>query len=970
MKKIAQVLSIIIVITMLLGTLPVSADFADVSMSSPYYLPVNVLNAFGIINGYDDGINFGPENDVTRAEFSAMLMRALASGGIGSPDPAGTPFTDLGGATWAISDIRTAYDLKIVNGTSETTFSPLDNVTYEQALKMIVCALNYGAQADDAKASAETIQGIALPWYYGYMQVANSLKLTDGISVVLGVGAKRWEIAQMIYNALEVEMLDKVTMADGSVMYTKSEKTLLESKLGYIKSRGEIYADGTNTIAPDGKTARDGYALIRDVVDNTVYTFAKGKVSLSGLLGKSADYYYKKDNLGNKTLVAVLSTSEGTDSIVISADNIVNVTGSKASGFTVKYYETATSLRPKTATIEPNATFSFNGKVEQDPALPSATDLQIENGTIELIQAGSGITKVNVEMYETYVVRSVNTNSKSIIDVNRTSADDNVLTIDDTDSTKSITIKNLSGSAMTLSNIMPNHVLSVRRGSGNAGRETIDITVSNKNASGTLKELDISGRRMNIGGTDYKISTYLVKYGRSVLNALTIGDNYKCYLDKDGSVAYLTKTESTSMYYGYLADAIPEATNSVGFELISSKSSTVGSVYYLSASKVKIDGTVYSSKDDILEALERGVNVYDEGGNKVTNLDGHASLYSQFIRYTVNSAGEISAIETAYVGENEDPTDETLMQSYSVTRKTGNIMTYKSSNYDFIGNPSTEKFRVSSTTQVFVIPEDRSDYDLYGRKNISYFKDGRNYVIEAYGVTGTLHVASAVVVYEEQGAMEEIDSTTPLFIIKSVRQGLNPDDDEEECDIVTGYQISTSGTVTEKTYYTDELGLIYDNYRSGDVIVFTTNSKGQISRGAGGLRTLDIKFSPRDFEGGDWGEGATYVDNVKYSHVYAGLMLGSAIDSTTQMFDLALVDDALDCLTAEAKSFTTTANTTFFTYDDGEDVKDADRVVNQGTNFDLAYANAFDPENPELSAPSKVFVYKYADRVRMVYVIK
>ena len=291
MRKIKSILSVIVVMAIVLGTMAVSADFSDVSSDKAYYQPVGILNAFGIITGYEDG-TFGPEKDVTRAEFSAMLMRALASGGIGSADPSGMPFTDLGGATWAISDIRTAYDLKIVNGTSETTFAPLDNVTYEQALKMIVCALNYGAEAEQTQASVSD-----QPWYYGYMQVAYSLKLTNGITVSYGTPAKRWEIAQMIYNALEVEMLEKVEIS-GGVMYQKSEQTLLKDKLGYTKSRGEIYADGTNTISPDGKAARDGYALISDTSDGKVYTIAKGKVSLTGLLGKQGDYYYKTDEVG------------------------------------------------------------------------------------------------------------------------------------------------------------------------------------------------------------------------------------------------------------------------------------------------------------------------------------------------------------------------------------------------------------------------------------------------------------------------------------------------------------------------------------------------------------------------------------------------------------------------------------------------------------------------------------------------
>ena len=126
MKKTLRLLSVLLVMAMMVSSVAFAATFSDVSSDKNYYESVSVLSALGIINGYSDG-TFGPEKNVTRAEFSAMLMRALASGGVGDPDPAGMPFVDLGGATWAVSDIRTAYDLGIINGMSETTFEPNSN---------------------------------------------------------------------------------------------------------------------------------------------------------------------------------------------------------------------------------------------------------------------------------------------------------------------------------------------------------------------------------------------------------------------------------------------------------------------------------------------------------------------------------------------------------------------------------------------------------------------------------------------------------------------------------------------------------------------------------------------------------------------------------------------------------------------------------------------------------------------------
>ena len=114
MKKLSKLLAALVALTMLFGmvSIPNAAAFSDVNSENQYYDAITILSAFGIINGYEDG-TFGPDKDVTRAEFATMLMRAMASAGIGSTDAAGTPFTDISGH-WGISDIRTAYDLGII----------------------------------------------------------------------------------------------------------------------------------------------------------------------------------------------------------------------------------------------------------------------------------------------------------------------------------------------------------------------------------------------------------------------------------------------------------------------------------------------------------------------------------------------------------------------------------------------------------------------------------------------------------------------------------------------------------------------------------------------------------------------------------------------------------------------------------------------------------------------------------------
>jgi len=944
MKKLSKILAALVVFTMLCGMVTIghAAQFSDVSSENKYHDSITILSAFGIINGYEDG-TFGPDKDVTRAEFATMLMRAMASAGIGSTDAAGTPFTDISGH-WGISDIRTAYDLGIINGMTPTTFEPNSNVTYEQALKMIVCALNYGGQADSIQATAPN-----QPWYYGYLQTARTLGLTDNVAVLTGQPAKRAQIAQMIYNALDVNMLEKVEIIGSpEPMYMESNQNWLKDKLKITKCRGELIADESNTMDEAGGIARPGYAMFTDDINGGNVTIFKNGISLNGLLGKQVEYYYKTDIDGSKRLVLAYSKSGSNNSTVVDAINLYKITGSYNDGFSVKYYENETSNKTRELKVAAKPVISFNGEVRTD-ITPS--DLNIESGTLEFISNGGDYNKINVESYETYVVKSVNKTDKYIVDMYRPSGS-NTLYIDDEDASFVINMKNASGSTVTISNVSQYNVLTVKRGKGTANRTTLDITVSNKNVTGAIKEIDTD--YVNINGTEYRLSAYFNKYGSDALDTLSTGDSCKAYLDKDGKIAYITKTASSSSYFGYIATASISSDDIVRVALISKKTPSMGSPYVNVAKKVKIDGISYSDPDEIIELLEESAAADN------TNIDGNGNRYSQLVKYTINAAGEITEIDTAVISEKEDPDDETTFKAYEVARKAGNEMQYKSSSYDFIGASNTDKFRINSSTEVFLVPLDRGDHDAYGRKSSSFFKDGSKYIVEAYNVTGGLNIAEAVVVYETEATEAVVEYNTPIFIITSISQ--KPNADGEDSDLVKGFQVTSSGSVSEKEYYTSEVDVIAGEYSVGDVIVFVTDNKGYIKED-----TIILALDADDFEAGK--EHIKEGSSTHYTDLYKGLLVGADLDGTTQAFDLALVDDIEDCADTD-KIYSGRASTSvkFFVYDPEAT---GSKKITQQDGFDLTSLASFN-ETVETGSPeaAQLFVYSYYGSVRAIVVVK
>ena len=945
MKKMSKILAVLLTLTMLIGTTGYVSAFSDVNSENNFYESIQILSGLGIINGYEDG-SFGPERDVTRAEFATMLMRAMASAGIGSPDPAGTPFTDLNDAAWAIGDVRTAYDLGIINGMTATTFEPNSKVTYEQALKMIVCALNYGGQAD-AVLQAAVAANPATKWYYGYVQTAKTLGITDNVVVLQEQPAKRAQIAQMIYNSLDVNMLEKVDLASGESMYMESKQNWLKDKLKITKAQGELLADESNSISADGATARPGYALFQDATNNTNISILKNGISLNGLLGKYVEYYYRTDFDGVKTLVLIYSKSGSYDSIKIDALNIDRITGSYSEGYNVSYYESATAVRTKNLKVAPNPVISFNGEIKTDVHV---SELNIESGSLEFISTGGDYSKINVESYETYVVKSVNKTDKYIVDMFRPSGS-NTLYLDDEDGGYVINIKNSSGSSISVTNIAQYNVLTVKQGKGASNRISVDVTVSNKNISGTIKEID--GDILDINGTSYEVSSYLNKYGSSSLDTFKVGDSCKVYLDKDGKIAYITKTASNSSFFGYISAASVSRDDVVKLAIVSQKTPSMGSPYISVASKVKIDGKLYSNTDEILDMLEGSAKVDN------TNIDENGNAFSQLVKYTINANGEITEIDTAYISENEDAADETIVKAFEVKRQDGNLMTYKSSSYDFIGATNSDKFRINSSTQVFLVPLERDDFDSYGRKSSSFFKNGKQYLVEPYNVTGGLNVAEAVVVYETEVTEAIVEYNTPLFIISNISQKSNADGNPS--DFVKGYQITSSGTVSEKEYYTADTNVIAGEYSVGDALIFVTDNKGYIKED-----TIIVALDTDNFEAGK--KTISTGSTTHQTTLYRGLLIGADMDGTTQIFDLALTNNVEECASADTYPGRASTSVKFFVYD--PDAKGSEKIAQQDS-FDLSSLASYNvTKDTETPQAAKLFVYSYYGSIRAIIVVK
>lgn len=108
-----------------------TVSFDDVPEDSWYAAAVNTLAALGIVNGVGDG-RFAPERVITRAEFAAIAVRF--SRAMAESDLA---FSDVSRDFWAHDYIVTAAAYGWVEGVGEGRFVPLGKISRAQAATII-----------------------------------------------------------------------------------------------------------------------------------------------------------------------------------------------------------------------------------------------------------------------------------------------------------------------------------------------------------------------------------------------------------------------------------------------------------------------------------------------------------------------------------------------------------------------------------------------------------------------------------------------------------------------------------------------------------------------------------------------------------------------------------------------------------------------------------------------------------------
>ncbi|QJD84624.1 S-layer homology domain-containing protein [Cohnella herbarum] len=169
---------------------------------------VNDLGSRMVLSGVGKD-TFNPDADITRAEFSSMLVKGLGL----APERGATEFSDVPQSAWYNGSVRTAYSYGLIKGFDDGSFRPSKKITREEAMAMIARAMEItglqakvGSNSPEKQLNAITDMESASEW--AKASIAECLKA----GVVTGKGngllepkatVTRAEVAAMIGQLLQ-----------------------------------------------------------------------------------------------------------------------------------------------------------------------------------------------------------------------------------------------------------------------------------------------------------------------------------------------------------------------------------------------------------------------------------------------------------------------------------------------------------------------------------------------------------------------------------------------------------------------------------------------------------------------------------------------------------------------------------------------------------------------------------------------
>lgn len=346
---------------------PFNITFSDVSDSAWYATAVKTLASIGVINGYKDG-TFCPGKNVTRAEFVTMLVNL--TGATGSD----VSFSDVSATHWARNAIAAAAANGWVNGYTDGTFRPGNNITRAEAVVVMNRVLGRSADKDAVDHGEGMFHFIDVSmsawYYYDVMEAAtgHEYEKSGSAETWTSFNKEKSDLSPGLHqlggvyvyvdgNYQPVYMKAGINCVDGKFFYAASAGYSfigdLSSKAGYV-----VFSNGAAEAS-----LKDGF----NTIDNTLFYWSLSTASamkLNATLNKigSKTYWADEDGYNIRNYFTNSSGTVVTTKGVVYLGGKNYLTDGKCAIITSGAAYSSPTSKPSTIDLKKH-TFEYNGRM-------------------------------------------------------------------------------------------------------------------------------------------------------------------------------------------------------------------------------------------------------------------------------------------------------------------------------------------------------------------------------------------------------------------------------------------------------------------------------------------------------------------------------------------------------------------------------------------------------------------------------
>ncbi len=992
MKNLKKVLALVVVFAMMLSTVAFAGTFADVADDAAYAGAVETLASLGYFLGDENG-NFNPDATITRAEYATIVCRLL---GIADSATGKADFADVAADHWATSYIKMANQYGIVAGYGDGNFGPEDTVKYEEAIKMLVCALGYEPMALSKGG-----------WPTGYVATASQIGLLDGIyGAAEGAGASRAIVAMMTYNALDIPIMEQIgfgTEISYEIMKETDDhdKSTLLTKVGIFKLGGLVAANskvdyssnptanayagleaGKVGVEVDDDFDTPERALRLDVYNNVrQMTFGAGETNAEDLVGNKVIVYVAKATAGRYEIKAIEIDNDSTQTLTIKAsdlnDNALN--WGAASPYVRYYKEGVTSGEGTKINLATGYTVTWNNN---DGSAAIGTLDSTDTAVIEFVDWNNDnkYDIVNVTEYRHLVVEAVDA-AKGIIDTyNGTKVN---LDIENEDAI--VSIKDINGNALDIEEIETDDVLAlvIKGTSGNvspslnvlrtANYDALDVIVlKDSTVTGKVTEADPADNTVVIGDKEYDVDvtwgydtskvklqaegTYYLgingeivgfegdrvssdNYGYILNVVAPIGKNYDTeveMLTKDGTIVDYDLADTIKIINPYTG----EYTRAKGNEAITSASN------YSNA----LAGTTWAT---LITGSISGAVLNDSAGNPVESNSVRLEIAKAFEKemddasyntVTLKNAEAAKRLVIFKANSNGEITE--IIPAYGTAKKVEDCDLSVSTPVNAMYDVDAQKIGAGNylTDDVVVFDIDYSEPSKSKVVALDYFVDESTYDVVLYnenadGQYGAAVITSSSAIFAKETGIAIVTSKSTIM-------------DEEDNELVKIEAIQDGATVVltfEDTLVPEDSTADASTYDIGTMFEYVANDAGEVSKyrtiGAidwtsGANYAKEFAFDVADSVSGideatAYGYYYGYIENISKNENEIRVRVEDSRDNTT-LANPTLIGSAVEFTVTKANQYSVTGNNKKNTtiYNGGYVVGDIDSAT-MGSNGKL-----------------------------------